>query len=174
MYDGWRISRWETPAVDATRLLMVSLVDAEQELVLLLESFRESGRPRWRVRFRRYYAYRNIDESFRNELWRWLDESGQRVGFTFTVEESPRLASWSTEHLHDLVPQIRHFVIATEEDVVEVLADEDPTWELADPAAVGAALPGKATHLYLGEDDEAIEQLAEDLERRQRDDQETS
>lgn len=170
MYEGWRICRWETPVVDIDRLVLVSLADADCELVLLLESFRAPGRSRWRVRFRQYPAYRNIDEAYRTGLWRRLDESGQRVGFTFTVEESPRLASWGTVYLHVVEPQIRHYVIATEDDVVEVLSAEDPKWEPAEPAESVAPLPGKARHLYVGDDDAAIEQLTKDLERRKRGD----
>lgn len=167
MYEGWRISRWETPVVDENRLLMVSLTDVDRELILLLESSRGAGRQRWRVRFRQYPAYRNIDEAYRTDLWLWLDESGQRVGYTFTVEESPPLASWGAVYLHAIEPKTRHFVIATEDDVVEVLSAEDPVWEAVDPAEAEASLPGKSTHLYIGQDDAAIERLVEDVKRRQ-------
>ncbi len=168
MYKGWGISRWETPVVDEDRLLLVSLADADQELVLLLESGRAPGLPRWRVRFRQYPAYRNIDEAYRTDLWSWLDESGQRLGSTFTVQESPPLASWGTVYLHDVVPRIRHFVIATGDDVVEVLSSEEPVWEAASPAEAGELLPGKSRHLYVGEDDAEIERLVEEAQRRQK------
>lgn len=167
MYEGWSICRWETPVVDENRLLMVSLADVDRELVLLLESGRGTGRPRWRVRFRKYPAYRNIDEAYRTELWNWLDKSGQRLGFTFTVEESPPLASWGTVYLHELMPGIRHYVIATEDDVVEVLSTEEPIWEAVSPAEKGAPLAGKARHLYVDEDGVQIDQLVEDVKRRQ-------
>ncbi|WP_145067018.1 hypothetical protein [Engelhardtia mirabilis] len=146
---------------------MVSLADVDRELVLLLESGRGSDRPRWRVRFKQYPAYRNIDEAYRTDLWSWIDSSGQRLGFTFTVEESPPLASWGTVYLHEVVPGIRHFVIATEDDVVEVLSAEEPVWEVARPAEAGEPLPGKARHLYLGEDDVEIDRLVADVKRRQ-------
>lgn len=167
MYEGWSICRWETPVVDEDRLLMVSLGDVDRELVLLLESARAPGRPRWRVRFRQYPAYRNIDEAYRTDLWGWLDKSGQRLGFTFTVEESPPLASWGTVYLHEVIPGIRHFVIATEDDVVEILSAEEPLWEAASPAEAGEPLPGKAEHLYVGDDDVGIARLFEDVKRRQ-------
>jgi hypothetical protein len=168
MYRGWKISRWETPIVDVRRVLLVSLVDAGRELTILLERHSSSERLRWRVRFRKYPAYRNIDEAFRLELWKWLDESGQRCGSTFTVIESPPLASWETSYLHEVRPGVRHYVIATDDDVVEVLSHDAPTWEEAEPALPGDPLPGKSTHLYLGEDDAAIEHLVEDLNRRSR------
>lgn len=166
MYEGWHISRWETPVVDVTRLALVSLSDVDRELIVLFEAVHIPGRPRWRVRFRQYPAYRNIDEAYRTDLWRWLDESNQRVGFTFTVEELPRLASWGTVYLHEVRPGVRHFVIATEDDVVEVLSTQVPTWESAAPAEVGSPIPGKAEHLYLGEDDARIARLVDDLKSR--------
>lgn len=168
MYEGWRIRRWDTPVVEEDQLLMVSLVDVDRELVLLFESGRDSGRLRWRVRFRQYPAYRNVDEAYRTELWRWLDTSGQRVGFTFTVEESPPLASWGTVYLHEVMPGIRHFVIATGDDVVEVLSAEEPVWEALGPAMADEPRGGNATHLDVHEDDAEIERPVEDSKRRQR------
>lgn len=168
MYEGWRISRWETPVVDAARLAMVSLADVDHELVVVFEAVHVPDRPRWRVRFRQYPAYRNIDESHRTNLWHWLDQSKQRVGFTFTVEESPRFASWGSVYLHDVLPRAKHFVIATEDDVVEVISAQVPIWEVAAPAEVGSPIPGKAEHLYVGEDDPRIARVLEDLKNRNR------
>ena len=67
MYRNWEVTRWDTPIADINRSLMVSLVDANQELTIVLEAQRE-GHPRWRVRSRSYAAYRNIDESYRTDL----------------------------------------------------------------------------------------------------------
>lgn len=165
MYEGWRISRWETPVVDLDRLLMVSLTDADQELVLLLEDART--RDRWRVRWRgRYPAYRNIDESYRVGLWQWLHHSGQRCGSTFLVQETPVFASWETGYLEVVEPRTRHFVIATDDDVVEVLSQSEPIWETAEAPEPEAGPPGKARHLYRGEDDAEIDrEFAEIMER---------
>ena len=171
MYRNWTITRWETPVVDVPRVLLVSLVDAGRELTLLLEGHARDGRPRWRVRFRDYPAYRNIDEAFRLDLWKWLDESAQRCGSTFTVVESPPLASWATGYLHELPPGVRHYVVTTGDDVVEVLSHHAPIWEEAEPADPSDSLPGKGEHLYQGEDDDAIERLGEDLQRRSRGDE---
>ncbi len=159
MYEGWQISRWETPVVDVDRLLMVSLTDANRELVIVLEGPRPLGRPRWRVTFRHYPAYRNIDESYRVKLWKWLDDSEQRCGFTFTVDETSRFASWGTGYLEDVAPNARHFVIATEDDVIEVLSVEEPMWHALEPARPEEPLPGKAQHLYAGEDDAVIRRM---------------
>jgi hypothetical protein len=168
MYEGWLITRWETPVVDVDRLLLVSLIDANRELTLILEESGKADRPRWRVRFRRCPAYRNIDEAYRTDLWRHLDESRQRCGRTFLVQESPRLASWGTVYLHDMIPSVQHYVIATGDDVVEVLSGDEPIWEVAAAASLDEPMPGKSIELRVGEDDRAIEQLYSDLKSKNR------
>ncbi|HYE19344.1 MAG TPA: hypothetical protein VEA69_12920 [Tepidisphaeraceae bacterium] len=81
--------------------------------------------------FRRCPAYRNIMEEFRLALWGHLDATGQRCGWTFTVVGSPWIASFRpAEPLLDLYfPGLAHYVITTEDDVVEVLADAPPRFE---------------------------------------------
>jgi hypothetical protein len=166
VYEGWRVDRWETPVGDVDRLLMVSLVDATRELTAIFEASWMPSRPRWRVRFRDYPAYRNIDEAYRNELWRHIRESGQECGRTFTVQESPSLQSWGTESLHEVRPGIRHFVIATMDDILEVLSASEPVWEEAPCAHDGDPMPGKAGHLFVREDQAQIERLMSDLRSR--------
>jgi hypothetical protein len=168
MYKGWRITRWETPVSDLDRVLMVSLTDAKRELTLIIENPRAKGRPRWRVKFHNYPAYRNIDEAYRMDLWLWLDESCQRCGTTFVVDETPIFASWETGYLQDVAPNARHFVIATDDDVIEILSTDEPIWQQIDGAKPDEALPGKANHLYAGEDNEEIRQLITDVKRRNR------
>lgn len=165
MYKGWRITRWETPVVDMDRILMVSLADTHRELVVVVEDPSAPGRPRWRVRFRDYPAYRNMDESYRLDLWGWLNESGQRCGTTFTVDEPSPFVSWTSASVH-ILDETRHFVIATGDDVIEVLSAGRPIWEEIAGAAPDEPMPGKSVHLYFGEDDEAIQRLEADLKRR--------
>jgi hypothetical protein len=168
MYEEWVITRWETPVGDIDRLLMVSLIDRQGELQLVVEAFRASNRPRWRVTFRDYPAYRNIDERYRDALWRWLDASAQRCGTTFTVRESPAFSSWGATYLGDVNRHLRHFVVSTADDVIEVLSAGEPVWEVSEAAGAADPLPGKARHLYLGEDDAEIAELAAELKRRNR------
>jgi hypothetical protein len=167
MYEGWTVIRWETPVADIQRLYLVALSDSHRELTVLLEAARAPGRPRWRLRFRNYPAYRNIDEGYRTELWAWLDASGQRCGSTFVVQEPKPFVSWGTgDYLQAMKPGMRHFVVSTEDDVIEVLSAGEPQWEQAEPAQAEEPIPGKATHLYVGEDEAEIERLTQELTRK--------
>jgi hypothetical protein len=49
-----------------------------------------------------------------------------------------------------------------------VLSAGEPIWEVSEPAGAADPLPGKARHLYLGEDDAEIAELAAELKRRNR------
>ena len=167
MYDDWVISRWETPVVDATHLGLVSLVDANRELAMVFEVTGSPERLRWCVRFRRYPGYRNIDEAYRTALWQRLDESGQRCGATFTVQESTRLASWDTGYLQGMYPHARHFVIATDDDVIEVISDEEPVWDSVEPGGLNDPPPGKSKHLYIGKDDAEIARMVAAIKGKQ-------
>ena len=53
-----------------------------------------------------------------------------------------------------------------EDDVVEVISAEVPIWEIAAPAEVGSRIPGKAEHLYVGEDDVRIAPVLDDVKSR--------
>ena len=164
MYEGWHITSWDTPVRNMNRLMMVSLTDASSELTLVFEDTTSTERRRWRVRCQHYPAYRNINESYRLVLWCWLDQSGQRCGATFIMKESSPFESWKTEYLHDVAPTTRHFVIATNDDVVEVLSIDDPVWEQVAGAEPDEPYPGKSEHFFVGEDEEAIQQLVDDLQ----------
>jgi len=161
MYHDWQIERWETPVVDCNRLLLLSLVDAGRELVMIFVA-RNS---KYCVRFSNYQAYRNIDEAYRTDLWHWLDKSNQRCGFTFLVKENPPFHSWGTVYLHTVLPDVRHYVIATDDDAVEVLSTCVPKWEPKMHTSDGDSNAGKSTHLYIGDDDARINELMADIKR---------
>ena len=65
-------------------------------------------------------------------------------------------------------PSIGHGVIATQDDVVEVLSQYEPVWEQAEPAIHGDIRAGKAHHMYTGEDDEEIERVSAELDARKK------
>ena len=117
------------------------------------------GRPRWRVTFSRYSAYRNTDELHLCDLWRWLGKSGQRGSNAFTVERSRWIAELVEMH------PLQHFVICTLDDIVEVAAEVDPVWETLGPAPPDATFVGKVQNLWVREDGAEIDKLRQDLTR---------
>jgi len=167
MYEDWRIERWDTPVSGLRANVMVSLVD-DGKLTLTLEDIHSPQRTRWRFIFNKYPAYRNILEEHRLELWEHLDKTNQRCGNTFTVLDSSWIASFRPGEplLEIYFPTLIHYVIATEDDVIEVLSPEPPRIEEVGPAPTDAPPPGKSEHLYHPRDKERIEQLVRDIRHR--------
>jgi hypothetical protein len=169
VYQDWRIKRWDTPIADINAIGLVSLTDASRKLEIVVEAFRQPIRSRWRFTFTSYPCYRNIMEEYRLSLWKYLDDSNQRCGFTFTVEQSPWIASFEPSEplLAQNHKKLRHFVICTEDDILEVISNDEPQIESIAPAPVNAPEPGKSQHLYYPTDKEKINQLVEKVRGRQ-------
>lgn len=149
-YEHWRIERWDTPIADIVSVAMASLVDSGGKLRITLEAPLESGRPRWEFVFDSYPGYRSLLEEFRLQLWGHLDETGQRCGNTFCVTNSPWI---ETLRKHEGVfahyyPKIAHYVILTEDDVVEILSPEAPSVNALGSTPNDEARAGKSTVLY--------------------------
>ena len=163
-YLRWRIARWPTPVSDIRAVAMASLID-DGTLRITLEATRLVPRERWCISFERYAGYRNIMEEYRLELWRHLDESRQRCGNTFTVEDSSWIAEISRDEPLLLVHMkgLQHYVITTEDDVIEVLSPGPP--DVIALGAVDTSVPvaGKSQVLYHPEDSTEIEKLKKEL-----------
>lgn len=157
MYEGWKITRWETPIVEIGQLLLVSLLRTGRDLILEFEAFRDPARPRWQVKFTQCDAFRCIDEAYRLNLWKMIDETGQRCGFSFLAEEPDPFGSWGTMYLHEWQKGLKCYVLCTEDDVVEVLTARDPEWREIASGAGKEPLPQSGSHFYLPEDREKVE-----------------
>jgi hypothetical protein len=130
MYDNLKIKRWETPISDSKELGMVSLHDNASTNTL--EVLLNDGKKEIRVTFNNYPAYRNILEEFRTKLWNHLTETSQRCGWTFEVVESTWVEELQKDEsmLEFHFPGLRHFVISTGDDVIEILSDLEPQIEI--------------------------------------------
>lgn len=93
-------------------------------------------------------------KAIRLKLWEHLDETQRRCGNTFTVPESPWLNLLNHEEplLEVQYPGLQHFVITTEDDVVEVLSPEPAEIECLGSAPEDSAIPGKSEVFYYPED----------------------
>jgi len=160
MYQGWKVTKWETPLSEISGLLLVGLHREGRELTLEFEAFREQNRPRWKVKFDQCSAFRCIDEAYRIGLWKMLDETSQRCGPTFLTTEPDEFGSWGTEYLHNIEEGLLSYVLCTEDDVVEVLSAKEPEW-IEVPSGKGQSpLPMSSNHFYHPEDKDQIEDIA--------------
>lgn len=101
-------------------------------------------------------------EEFRLALWQRLGRSRQRCGNTFFVKESDWIAGFrNTEPLLELKARgtLRHYVIATEDDVVEVISSQQPSIETLGDAPEGEPPAGRSVVLYNPHDRSEIETL---------------
>jgi hypothetical protein len=155
--------RWGTPVSDARSLVMVSLVD-QGGLDITVQDLSDPARRRFRFSFARVPAYRNILEDYRTSA----PPMDSPLGWTRTDPGSAWLAALrSREPLLDIHrPGCLHYVLAIEDDVVDILAPEAPEIVEVEPASAGSAQSGKSTVLYHPEDGTRIDAVLDDLRRR--------
>lgn len=112
------LSRWDTALSDLDDLFFVSLLDRDNALRLTVE---DGSRQRYEVVVERPGPYRMADEQFLVHYWA-ITEEGR--GWTFQVVG----ADWvrDLELLDHYTPGIEHFVIATYDTCLEVLAANEP------------------------------------------------
>lgn len=166
VYEGWRFERWETPISDLRSVAMVSLVD-DGSLHLTIESLRDPGRARWRFSFKQAPVYRNILEEFRMELWPLVHSGGPRKGWTLRVPDSP----WANDLrarepvLEVSHPVLHHFLITTEDDVIDVLSPAEPQIRQVAPGTKDDPAPGKSRVLHADEDADEVDRVLTELAR---------
>lgn len=133
-HNMWQIERWETPISDLAAIQMASLSDCGK-LQITIEAAQGSERLRWRFDFDTYPGYRNLLEEFRQELWAHLESTMQREGATFTVRNSPWINRLREEEdvFKALYSRVYHYVICTEDDVLEILSPDAPVIQALGP-----------------------------------------
>jgi len=129
MYKDWKIKKWDTPVSDVNGLALISLKDIARENKLSI--LFETNNKKLEATFDNYPAYRNILEEYRLELWKHLDETNQMCGDTFIVINSPWIKSLTEReqliNVHE--KELKHYVITTTDDVIEVLSSKEPEWD---------------------------------------------
>jgi hypothetical protein len=87
---------------------------------------------RYKITFENYPAYRNILEEYRLNLWKRLADTinSDVKGWTLLVDDSPWIREFDQEPLLAVLnAESRHYLICTENDVIEVLSNRPPTIE---------------------------------------------
>jgi len=154
MYENWNLTRWETSLSDAPSLRMEYLLDRDAQdgaLELVLQSVSTTERIRCQITFVRYPAYRNILEEFRLELWARRDtiSTAYALGCTMIVPNSPWIRELGKEPLLMIRNKnLVHYMVVTEDDVIEILTDETPIIEVLGPVESDAPIPGKSEIFY--------------------------
>jgi hypothetical protein len=154
MYETWRLTRWDTPMSHAPSLRMEYLLDRQDEggmLEIGLQSVSASERIRYRITFVRYPAYRNVAERYRLELWTLRDavSSAAAMGWTMIIADSPWIQEFADEPLLlALNENLVHYMVTTEDDVIEVLTNQPPKIEVLGPVDPSEPLPGKSEIYY--------------------------
>jgi hypothetical protein len=158
--------RWDTPVSDARSLAMVSLLD-DDGLHITIQDLRDPDRRRFRFSFRRVPAYRNILEEYRTSG----PMSAKGIGWTRLDPSSAWLSDLRRrEPLLDVhTPGCQHYIIVTEDDVIDVLSPEAPEILEIEPASAKEPPPGKSRVLYHPEDREQIEREFDEIRRRNND-----
>jgi len=130
MYENWVCKRWETPISDCSAW-MEALTDSDGLTLLLSASLPGQHPRRYSFFFERPAGYRNLLEEYRTELWNLFSRTS-RPGSTFTVENSPWIEEIACREPLLMVHHrgVVHYVIAMDDDVVEILSNRPPTISL--------------------------------------------
>ncbi|GMU97232.1 MAG: hypothetical protein DAHOPDDO_02977 [Ignavibacteriaceae bacterium] len=156
--------KWETPVSDAQSLVMVSLFD-KKNLEIILQDLRDSNQKRFKFIFRNVAAYKNILEEYRTSETKSLNRN--TFGWTIVSDDSEWLNYFKEKEplLEEYNPNCKHFIIITENDVVEILCSNFPEIIEIEPAKEDEDLPGKATIYYHPEDRKEIDRIIDEIKK---------
>jgi len=161
MYENWKVKRWQTIISDYPRIQMVSLIDnGKLNIKLQIISGKDVGK-RFSISFKNYPAYRNILEEYRLELWNKYNTTENNLGSTWIVSNSPWINELESNEplLKEFSPQLIHYVICTEDDVIEVLSNSPPVIVELKHSSSTNKFPGKSIVYYHPGDKDQISKL---------------
>lgn len=129
VYSKWKIMKWPTPMSAFVNPRLESLKDGIQ-LEIVIQNFTHGDqRPKVEFVFSGIYSYRNINKGFRTSLWEVVPLSN--LGATWMVQNSDFLDLLKADVQGAATfRDARHFVIATENDVIEIVACAPPRMRL--------------------------------------------
>jgi hypothetical protein len=161
--------RWETPVSDAKSLGMVSLIqnNHERTLNILLEDGRDPERKRFLISFKNVSAYKNILEEYRLSELENKDKQTLSVGWTRNIQNSIWLGHFTNNEplLETNNIGSQHYQVCTEDDVIDVISNIEPTVVQVESAKQSDPPPGQSFVYYNSEDRDKIEELLKDMKR---------
>ena len=125
MYQGWQIEKWKTPISETANPAFESLVQDKESLKIEIIG---DDSQKWLFLFTSHCpAYRSIDETYKMELWSYLDKTNQRFGSTFIVENSSWVKQYQESKFStEVATKLKHYVLATNNNFIEILTDKNP------------------------------------------------
>jgi hypothetical protein len=129
VYSKWKIIKWPTAMSAFSSPRLESLSDGMQLQIIVNNPAYGDHQPRMEFIFSGIYAYRNINRSYRNSLFKAIPTAG--MGNTWMVQNSDFLDLLKEDAQGALTfKDARHFVILTENDVIEVVSAAPPRMRL--------------------------------------------
>lgn len=108
---------------------ILSIIDDMDGLTVSLEEYRKGTlRDRGRLRFDAHYAYRNFNESDLDAYFAGL--GGYFTTGLYVAEDSEWMRWAAAQSVYQELPKgVLHYMVASVEDVLEVLSFEPPLFE---------------------------------------------
>jgi hypothetical protein len=149
--DRLTFIRWETPFTDNRGVTLVSLVQ-DLTLKITLQNVRDPLRKRYQIEFPHWAIYRSTPEDLRTGE---PDCDGPFDSPTRIAVQSPWLEELrQRESLLDvLYAGCRHFIVVTEDEILEVLSSSEPVLSDVGSAPLDAPRPGRSQVAYMDEPD---------------------
>lgn len=148
MSEPLTIIRWETPVSDVD-FLMSGLRYYDWILDITLDpSTIGNPMPRTNVKFSKPTAFRSMVEQYRSRLWGEFSKT-RHPGRTFIIKNSPWVAAVSKEEAEFSIVEadIKHYVIACEIEVIEILARYEPA--ITNSRQLEEKTAGARTHIRM-------------------------
>jgi hypothetical protein len=150
--------RWQTPVSTAKSVALVSLWQ-DADLHLVLEDLKDPERNRYRISFSGFAAYKNtMEEYLIGAQWTGPVPEWTRVAVVSPWLQHMKLLEPLFKEHH---PDCRHYIVVTEDDVIEVLTSEAPVVVYEGRAPDEAPTPGRS--VILQRDDPAAQQYLDSL-----------
>jgi len=144
---------WDTPLCFGKSIGLVYLLD-DGKLTIVIQDNRDNFR-RVKITFDYVAIYRNIEEMYRSS-----DTMNSTKSWTVLIENSKWLSELRAKEdlIDELLPEIKHYQIITEFDVIDILSDAEPNVEEIE---AGSEYVGEAPVYYLPEDRKQVDQALE-------------